>query len=1452
MKSSLRRSLFLFCVFTLIMAVTTGSVAAAQEREGELIQEVVFDKADLMFGEYEDYDVVNLAGHGTTGQIGKPSLPQASVSVVLPPGARVTRVEIISSESEILPGTYKIMPAQRPKPIGSEKSSVIVNNIDYHAVAPYPGKLVQHAYTGSRGGYQVAGIFVYPLQYVPSEKSLRFYSSVKFKVIYQESTRSVKAKTATQIEVFADMVEEMVINPEDVGGWAPPVQSTSENNHDYFIITSSGFVDEFQPLVDWKNRKGVRTEMATIEDIDSSYSGSDLQEKIKNFIIDMESTHGAVYFLLGGDTNVVPHKLLTTEYIFGPLDGEPIPSDLYYSDLNGDLYSDVFVGRAPAANEDEVTTFVNKVLTYEKNPPLVDYPLEALMMAFWLDSTSNAEDIKEECETHIPTPFNVDEFYQSQGETGRIPAINRINQGFGVLNHADHTNYNAWGVGYYGGSGFMTLSDISSLTNGDELSVIYSIGCYSAALEYDCCAERFLNNPAGGAVSYIGNSRYGWYVIGDATHLGGDLDEEFYISLFSRGLYNLGEAHADAKDQWVDEASGLFGNPYYKYTILELNLLGDPEMPVWTDNISETDATHLSTIPLGASEFTVTVTENDGTPIEGALVCCMMDDFSVYEKGYTDTSGELTLAVSPTHDGMMWITASKHNYLPYEGLATVAGEDTYTLTVSTEGDGSVALGPAGGSYLSGTVVTLTANSDPGWSFSHWSGDLGGSANPETITMDSNKNVTATFTQDTYTLTVNTEGNGSVELSPAGGSYLSGTVVTLTANADPSWTFDGWSGDLTGSTNPETITMDSNKNVTATFIQDTYTLMVNTEGDGSVALDPAGGTYSSGTVVTLTANSDPGWSFSHWSGDLGGSANPETITMDSNKNVTATFTQDTYTLTVNTEGDGSVALDPAGGTYSSGTVVTLMANADPGWTFDSWSGDLEGTDNPKSITMDGDKTVTATFVQDTYSLMVNTEGNGSVELSPAGGSYPYGTVVTLMATADPGWTFTGWSGDLAGFANPETITMNGNKTVTATFAQDTYTQDVANQDIPVSGTVSGDYIDTQSSNGNYESITEILSPGKSGKSYLEHKWTVDVTGGATVTFYIEAYHSPNSEGDDFEFSHSTDDQTYTYMLTVVKTEENNGYQTFSLPSNLSGTVYIRVTDTDQTRGNTFKDSIYIDHMYIESSPSTDDTTPPSEVTELSASTGDYGQVILTWTAPGDDDNTGIASEYDIRYVLQANGPIDTEGEWLGASPVTGEPIPSAAGTPESMTVGGLVPGASYYFAIKTADEVPNWSALSNSPSGTAGSAVKVKDFADQDITISGRVSGDYAYTHSSDDNYQSITEAKSHGKLKESYLEHKWTINVTGGTTVTFYVEAYHSSNGEGDDFEFSYSTDDDTYIRMLTVEKTADNSTFQTYSLPSSLSGTVYVRVTDTDQTIDNSSLDTIYIDYMYIESELL
>jgi hypothetical protein len=126
---------------------------------------------------------------------------------------------------------------------------------------------------------------------------------------------------------------------------------------------------------------------------------------------------------------------------------------------------------------------------------------------------------------------------------------------------------------------------------------------------------------------------------------------------------------------------------------------------------------------------------------------------------------------------------------------------------------------------------------------------------------------------TYTLTLDpVVGNGAVTVDPDQPSYDAGEVVTLTATADAGWSFTGWSGDLSGSTNPTTLTMDSDKAVTASFTQtqaSSYTPQILVTGNGTVSSEPAKPSYNDIEVVTLTAVADPGWNFSGWRGDLSG-------------------------------------------------------------------------------------------------------------------------------------------------------------------------------------------------------------------------------------------------------------------------------------------------------------------------------------------------------------------------------------------------------------------------------------------------------------------------------------------------------------------------------------------------------------------------------------------------------
>jgi len=106
--------------------------------------------------------------------------------------------------------------------------------------------------------------------------------------------------------------------------------------------------------------------------------------------------------------------------------------------------------------------------------------------------------------------------------------------------------------------------------------------------------------------------------------------------------------------------------------------------------------------------------------------------------------------------------------------------------------------------------------------------------------------------------------------------------------------------------------------------------------------------------------------------------------------------------------------------------------------------------------------------------------------------------------------------------------------------------------------------------------------------------------------------------------------------------------------------------------------------------TSDSTPPHAIVDLAANSPMSNTLNLSWTAPGDDGDTGTASQYDIRY---STVPI-TMANWNAATPVTGEPAPVPAGITQTMMIQQLSPETTYYFAMKSADEVPNWSVLSN--------------------------------------------------------------------------------------------------------------------------------------------------------------
>ena len=439
--------------------------------------------------------------------------------------------------------------------------------------------------------------------------------------------------------------------------------------------------------------------------------------------------------------------------------------------------------------------------------------------------------------------------------------------------------------------------------------------------------------------------------------------------------------------------------------------------------------------------------------------------------GWTGDASGTTNPISVTMNGSKSVTAT-------------FAIKTYALTVTAPTNGTITKNPDQPAYDSNTVVEVTATPATGYTFTGWTGAVSGTTNPISVTMNGAKSVTANFAIKTYALSVTTPINGSITKNPDLTSYDSNAVVQLTATPATGYTFTGWTGDASGTTNPISVTMSGSKNVTATFAIKTYALTVTAPINGTIIKNPDQPAYDSNTVVEVTATPATGYTFTGWTGDASGTTNPISVTMNGAKSVTATFAIKTYALTVTAPINGTITKNPDITAYDSNTVVEVTATPATGYTFTGWTGDATGTTNPVSITMDAAKTIAATFVIKTYALTVSAT-NGTVARNPDQTSYDSNSVVELTATPATGYTFTGWTGDASGTTNPISVTMNGSKSVTATFAIKTYALTVT---APTNGTITKNPDNTA-----YDSNTVVEVTATPATGYTFTGWTGAATG-----------------------------------------------------------------------------------------------------------------------------------------------------------------------------------------------------------------------------------------------------------------------------------------------------------------------------------------------------------------------
>ncbi|RKY88170.1 hypothetical protein DRQ11_04355, partial [candidate division KSB1 bacterium] len=434
-----------------------------------------------------------------------------------------------------------------------------------------------------------------------------------------------------------------------------------------------------------------------------------------------------------------------------------------------------------------------------------------------------------------------------------------------------------------------------------------------------------------------------------------------------------------------------------------------------------------------------------------------------YVYSHWSNGGAQTHAVSPSSNMTYTAYLTTQYYLtidsPYgttqgEGWHDAGSVVNFSVTPTTVSGGE------------GTRYVFTSWSGTGW------GAYSGSNNPAQVTMDGPITETANWTTQYFlTTSVNPSDGGTISPSPPGDWYASGSSASISATANSGYVFAGWSGDLSGTTNPTSILMDGPKSVTANFgrlVEVTVTtnpLGLSITVDGTNYTSPQVFNWVSGSTHTIGVSSPQSggegvqYVFSSWSD--GGAQSHEITVPSSSTTYTANFTTQYYLTVISPYGD------PQGeGWYDAGTTATfsispttVSGGTGVRYVFSSWtgtgSGSYSGTSPSYSVVMNNPITEMANWETEyLLSTSVNPSAGGTISLSPPGDWYPSGTSVSVSATANSGYVFTGWSGDLSGTANPASITMDGPKNITANFGllvDVTITTDPSGLTVTVDGT-----------------------------------------------------------------------------------------------------------------------------------------------------------------------------------------------------------------------------------------------------------------------------------------------------------------------------------------------------------------------------------------------------------------
>jgi hypothetical protein len=626
----------------------------------------------------EAWQALTIEGGEVAGDVGEPALPTYSGFIAVPAGHTVTARATVH-ERRTVDGIH-LLPVQP-----DQGEDFVVDRDAYAAPSTRAAEMVTLGAPAIMHGVQLVPFTIQPVSYDPQGGQVDVATDVDLAFTFTPGGGGAPLDFVA--ESFDRILEHVAVNWETVR----EVVATGPGTYLVVMPNNATVVANMQPLIEWRQRQGYNVIQVT-----TAQAGT-TNAQIKAYIQNIYNTvtPRLEYVCLVGDANGSV-AMPTWNESLSNYHGE---GDHYYTTLQGgDVLSDCHIGRLSVQSTAELTTVVNKILGYERTPPVSPDPS-------WFHHGTLVGD---RSSSGISTIF-CQQWLRAQLESLGYNQLDTIYAS--PFASRMSTSANLGGTvfsyrGYIGVSGFST-GYIGALTNGAKLSfaVIPTCASGSFATSTTTYTEAFLRNANGGAVGSIGTATPGTHTRFNNCYFSG-----VWEGVLNTGARELGVGHTFGKLELYKNFAGTEINNVEIWSVWN-NLMGDPATEMWQNVPSSLTVDYPALLPVGASAVPVTVTTS-GEPVVGARVAATKGT-EIRVVGYTDAGGHVTLQLPAGYTaGSLLVTVTGNDLLPHLGSLTLGAVDAFAsltsfqVNDSASGDGNGQANPAEGFALNLSLTNL--------------------------------------------------------------------------------------------------------------------------------------------------------------------------------------------------------------------------------------------------------------------------------------------------------------------------------------------------------------------------------------------------------------------------------------------------------------------------------------------------------------------------------------------------------------------------------------------------------------------------------------------------------------------------------------------------------------------------------------------------------------------------